>query len=51
VLRERRLNDEIDRWTADLRGKADVVDYLDREARPLPPVVEERGAPRPQPAP
>lgn len=39
VLRERRLNEEIDRWTADLRGKADVVDYLDREARPLPPVV------------
>ena len=42
VLRERRLNDEIDRWTADLRGKADVVDYLDREARPLPPLVEDR---------
>ena len=40
VLRERRLNEEIDRWTADLRGKADVVDYLDREARPLPPLVE-----------
>ncbi|MEO7795414.1 MAG: hypothetical protein ABIV06_11640 [Thermoanaerobaculia bacterium] len=42
VLRERRLNDEIDRWTDDLRSKADVVDYLDREARPLPPVVGER---------
>ena len=42
VLRERRLNEEIDRWTADLRAKADVVDYLDREARPLPPVVEEK---------
>ena len=28
--------------TADLRGKADVVDYLDREARPLPPLVEDR---------
>ena len=33
VLRERRLNEELDRWTADLRSKADVVDYLDREAR------------------
>lgn len=44
VLRERRLNDEIDRWTADLRGKADVVDYLDRESRPLPPLIE--GKPR-----
>jgi hypothetical protein len=42
VLRERRLNEEIDRWTADLRSKADVVDYLDREARPLPPLVEEK---------
>lgn len=40
VLRERRLNVEIDRWTADLRARADVVDYLDREARPLPPLVE-----------
>lgn len=42
VLRERRLNEEIDRWTADLRGKADVVDYLDREARLLPPLVEKK---------
>ena len=40
VLRERRLNDEVDRWTADLRAKADVVDYLDHEPRELPPVVE-----------
>lgn len=42
VLRERRLNEELDRWTLDLRSKADVVDYLDREARPLPPLVEEK---------
>lgn len=40
VLRERRLNDEIDRWTAGLRAKADVVDYLDQERRDLPPLVE-----------
>jgi hypothetical protein len=40
VLRERRLNEEIDRWTADLRGKADVVDYLDRAPRGLPPLSE-----------
>ncbi|MEO8274779.1 MAG: hypothetical protein ABI639_01080 [Thermoanaerobaculia bacterium] len=39
VLRERRLNEEIDRWTADLRSKADVVDYLDQEHRELPPVA------------
>lgn len=37
VLRERRLNDEIDRWTEELRRKADVVDLLDAPARPLPP--------------
>ena len=42
VLRERRLNDEVDRWTADLRAKADVVDYLEQERRDLPPLVEER---------
>jgi hypothetical protein len=42
VLRERRLNEELDRWTADLRSKADVVDYLDRESRPLPPLVDQR---------
>ena len=49
VLRERRLNDEIDRWTTDLRSKADVVDYLDREPRPLPPLVEEKRSPTSQP--
>lgn len=42
VLRERRLNEELDRWTADLRSKADVVDYLDRDPRPLPPLVDQR---------
>jgi hypothetical protein len=40
VLRESRLNDEIDRWTDDLRKKADVVDLLDAPERPLPPVVD-----------
>lgn len=44
VLRERRLNDEIDRWTADLRSKADVVDYLDQDRKELPPLVDERKA-------
>jgi hypothetical protein len=47
VLRERRLNDEIDRWTADLRSKADVVDYLEQERRELPPLVERRGSREP----
>lgn len=46
VLRERRLNEEIDRWTADLRGKADVVDYLDQDHRALPPIIDRREANR-----
>lgn len=40
VLREQRLNQEIERWTEELRREADVVDLLDAPARPLPPVVE-----------
>lgn len=39
LLRERRLNEEIDRWTEELRTAADVVDLLDAPARPLPPEV------------
>jgi len=39
LLRERRLNEEIDRWTEELRAAADVVDLLDAPARPLPPEV------------
>jgi hypothetical protein len=27
VLRQQRLNDEIDRWTEELRQKADIEDY------------------------
>jgi hypothetical protein len=38
VLRERRLNEEIERWTAELRAAADVVDLLEVPERPLPPV-------------
>ncbi|KAB2963700.1 MAG: hypothetical protein F9K16_06100 [Thermoanaerobaculia bacterium] len=37
VLREGRLNEEIERWTAELRREADVVDLLDAPQRPLPP--------------
>ncbi|MEZ5332910.1 MAG: hypothetical protein R2991_12875 [Thermoanaerobaculia bacterium] len=39
VLREQRLNEEIERWTAELRGEADVVDYFESEHDTLPPVV------------
>jgi parvulin-like peptidyl-prolyl isomerase len=37
VLRQQRLNEELQRWTAELRRRADVEDYFDRPQRPLPP--------------
>jgi hypothetical protein len=37
VLRQQRLNEELTRWTADLRRRADVEDYFDRPQRTLPP--------------
>lgn len=39
LLRERRLNEEIEVWTEELRRAADVVDHFDRASRDLPPVV------------
>ena len=39
LLKEERLNREIERWTAELRLEADVVDYLEPDDRPLPPPV------------
>jgi hypothetical protein len=43
LLKEQRLNEEIDRWTSELRRAADVVDSLDREPTlPLPPVIPPR---------
>jgi hypothetical protein len=43
VLREELLNEEIERWTEELRRDADVVDYFDRQQRELPPVVHKVG--------
>lgn len=40
LLREQRLNEEIEIWTDQLRQKADIVDLLDRNESELPPVVE-----------
>jgi peptidyl-prolyl cis-trans isomerase SurA len=41
VLRQQRLTEEIDRWTEELRAKANIAVYLDRPAGgPLPPVVK-----------
>jgi hypothetical protein len=48
VLREERLDREIDRWTLELRRQADVIDLLDAEARPLPPVVLVLPEPKPK---
>lgn len=42
VLKEQRLNQEIARWTEELRREADVVDYLDSERAELPPVADRR---------
>jgi peptidyl-prolyl cis-trans isomerase SurA len=39
VLRQQRLNEELQRWTAELRRGADVEDYFDRPERQLPPKV------------
>ncbi len=50
VLREQRLNDEIGRWTGELRQQADVVDNLESLHQELPPIAFEVQA-RPTPAP
>lgn len=42
LLREQRLNEEIERWTEELRLEADVEDYLDSSHDGLPPVVVDR---------
>jgi hypothetical protein len=40
VLRERRLDEELIRWTDDLRANANVLDFLEDTLETLPPVVE-----------
>lgn len=40
VLRERRLNEEVERWTEELRLQADIVDHSDSLHDELPPVLE-----------
>ncbi len=39
LLREIRLNEEIETWTEELRLEAEILDHLDRSERELPPVV------------
>jgi hypothetical protein len=40
VLRQQRLNQEIERWTAELREEADVSISFEAPEKPLPPVVK-----------
>jgi len=47
VLREQRLNDEIERWTEELRNKANIANYFDQGGKPLPPVVKTIGPKKP----
>lgn len=42
VLRQQRLNEELARWTEELRRDADIADYSDVEHEELPPVVDRR---------
>ena len=39
LLREIRLNEEIEAWTEELRLKAEIRDHLDRSKEELPPLV------------
>ena len=39
VLREMLLNEEIERWTEELRQEADIVDFFDSPREELPPLV------------
>lgn len=42
VLRQQRLNEELERWTEELRRDADIADYSDVDHEELPPVVDRR---------
>lgn len=48
ILREQRLNEEIAKWTEELRQKADTENFFDTPTGPpLPPVVRRIGKPPP----
>jgi hypothetical protein len=40
VLKEQRLNQELDKWTEELRRKADIHVYFDKPPGDLPPVIK-----------
>jgi hypothetical protein len=39
VLREQRMNEELERWTLELHQQADIEDFFDSRHASLPPVV------------
>lgn len=43
VLKEQRLNQELEKWTEELRRAADIQVYFDKPADQLPPVVKRIG--------
>ena len=43
VLKEQRLNEELEKWTEELRRAADIHVYFDKPAGPLPPVIKRIG--------
>lgn len=45
LLKERRLDDEVARWTAELRREADVLTFLDEPLEELPPLRIRRTEP------
>ena len=40
LLREQRMNEELERWTSELLQKADIEDYFDSNFDALPPLVD-----------
>lgn len=46
LLKERRLNDEVARWTEELRREADVQTFLDEPLEELPPLRDHMTGPR-----
>jgi hypothetical protein len=48
VLKQQRMNQELEKWTEELRTAADIVVYPDQAGdKPLPPVVKKIEAKKP----
>jgi len=44
LLREQRMNEELERWTMELLQQADIEDYFDSNFESLPPLVDTVGS-------